>query len=92
MATVPRAAVVAVMNTMQAIAVLHPDLATPAVEQAFAMLGACVADNPVNGMLRRQGADQCPAVTEALAAQAKELADAKKAAAQPPKPTDPAKP
>ncbi len=80
MALLPRAAVEAAIRDAQAIATLHPDLATPAVQEAFGALAACLADNPVNGRMERRGADQCPAVTEALAAQDKALADARKAA------------
>ncbi len=79
MALLPRAAVEAAIRDAQAIATLHPDLATPAVQEAFGALAACLADNPVQGRLTRQGQDQCPAVTEALAAQEKALADARKA-------------
>lgn len=67
MVLLPRAAVEAAIRDAQAIATLHPDLATPAVQEAFGALAACLADNPVNGRLVRQGADQCPAVTAALA-------------------------
>jgi hypothetical protein len=56
--------------------------ATDAV-QLFALLQACLADNPVGGLVRRSGPDQCPQVTQALAAQSRGLADAKKAAAKP---------
>lgn len=56
--------------------------ATDAV-QLFLMLQACVADNPAGGVIRHNGPDQCPAVTQALAAQSRELADANKAAAKP---------
>ena len=87
MALLPRAAVEATIRIAQAIATLHPDLATPAVLEAFGALAACLADNPVNGHLTRQGQDQCPAVTEALAAQDKALADARKAAEKPAAPT-----
>ncbi len=91
MALLPRGAVEAAIRDVQAIATLHPDLATPAVEQAFGALAACLADNPVNGRLTRQGQDQCPAVTEALAERDKALADAQKAVkpAPAPKPIDP---
>ena len=84
MALLPRAAVEATIRIAQAIATLHPDLATPTVQEAFGALAACLADNPVNGRLTRQGQDQCPAVTEALAAQDKAMADARKAAAPAP--------
>ena len=80
MALLPRAAVEAAIRDAQAIATLHPDLATPAVQEAFGALAACLADNPQNGRLTRQGADQCPAVTAALAAQAKRDAPAEPAA------------
>jgi len=55
--------------------------------QLYAALTACIADNPHGGVTTHMGADQCAAVTEALAAQAKELADAKA-----PKPTVPTPP
>ena len=84
MALLPRAAVEAAIRDALAIATLHPDLATPAVQEAFGALAACLADNPVNGRLTRQGQDQCPTVTEALAAQDKAMADARKAAAPAP--------
>lgn len=70
-----------------------PD-ATTAV-RIFAALQACLADNPQGGRLTRQGQDQCPAVTAALAARDKELADAKAAAAksaEAPKAAEPTKP
>ncbi|MDA8251078.1 MAG: hypothetical protein M0Z28_18170 [Rhodospirillales bacterium] len=82
MALLPRAAVEAAIRDVQAIATLHPDLATPAVQEVFGALAACLADNPVQGRLTRQGTDQCPAVTESLAAQ-KALADARKPAEKP---------
>lgn len=88
MALLPRAAVEAAIRDVQAIATLHPDLATPAVQEAFGALAACLADNPVGGHLVRQGADQCPAVTAALAGRDRALA-AKKAA-EPKKPDAPA--
>ena len=44
----------------------------------YAALLACLADNPVNGRVVRQGADQCPAVTAALAERDKALAGAQK--------------
>jgi len=56
--------------------------ATDAV-QLFIALQACLADNPIAGVTHREGPDQCPAVTRALAAQAQGLADAKKPAAKP---------
>ena len=84
MALLPRAAVESAIRDVQAIVTLHPDLATPAVQEAFGALAACLADNPQNGRLERRGQDQCPAVTEALAAQDKALADARKAAAPAP--------
>jgi hypothetical protein len=74
--------------------VLIPRALIPSVEQAILhphsvdvgdiiallqQLDACIADNPINGVVRRIGPDQCSPVTQALAAQAQELADAKKA-------------
>jgi hypothetical protein len=38
--------------------------------QLYAVLLACLADNPKNGVVRRMGEDQCPTVTAALAARA----------------------
>lgn len=49
--------------------------------QIYAGLAACIADNPVNGVVRRTGADQCPAVTQAL--EAKKPAPPHPAAAAP---------
>lgn len=46
--------------------IAHPD-ATTAV-QLYAGLQACLADNPTNGVVRRTGVDECPVVTQALAA------------------------
>jgi hypothetical protein len=68
-----------VENTVRWIAVPN---ATDAV-QLFLFLQACIVDNPVSGVVRRSGPDQCPEVTQALAAQSQGLADAKKAAAKP---------
>jgi hypothetical protein len=45
----------------------------------FGSLSACINDNPKDGVVMRNGRDGCPAVTDALAKQAKELADAKTA-------------
>ena len=39
--------------------------------QLYAALIACINDNPVGGVVRHIGQDQCPVVTEALAAQDK---------------------
>jgi hypothetical protein len=66
-------------------AILHPhNVDTGDVISLMQQLEACVADNPVNGVVRGNGPDRCPMVTQALAAQAQELADAKKAAAAKP--------
>ncbi len=55
----------------------------------YATLQACLADNPQNGRVTRQGPDLCQAVTAALAARDKELADAKATAATSAAPTKP---
>ena len=63
-------------------AILHPhNVDVGDVIALMQQLEACVADNPMTGVARRNGPDQCPPVTQALSAQAQELADAKKAAA-----------
>jgi hypothetical protein len=49
---------------------------TLAILQQF---DACVADNPIKGVVRHTGQDQCPDVTDALAAQTAALAVSKKA-------------
>ncbi len=49
-------------------------IAAPNAETAvrlYAGLVACLNDNPVDGVVRREGPDQCPAVTAALRAMAK---------------------
>lgn len=55
--------------------------------QLYAALMASIGDNPVDGVVRRNGPDQCRIVTEALAAPPKAAdkgkADAKPAAAGP---------
>ena len=62
-------------------AILHPHSADVGDILALVQqLDACVADNPVAGATRHDGPDRCPVVTQALAAKAQELADAKKAA------------
>lgn len=53
--------------------VASPDARTAV--QLYAALTACIADNPRDGVVRHMGPDQCTFVTEALAAQAKQLAD-----------------
>ncbi len=88
MAVVPFAAVENAILDVQAIVRLHPELATPALAQHFGALSACLADNPRNGRVMRQGADECPAVTEALAARDRALAAKQKPAADKP-PTKP---
>lgn len=61
--------------------------------QLYASLTACIADNPQGGVVRHGGQDQCSTVTEALAAQAKQVADLTKErdALKVPKPDEPAK-
>jgi hypothetical protein len=67
-------------------AILHPHSADVGdILTLVQELDACVANNPVGGVTRRDGPDRCPVVTEALAAQAQELANAKKAAPAKPK-------
>lgn len=53
--------------------------------QLYAALTACISDNPHGGVTTHMGQDQCGAVTAALAARDKEIADLKAAA----KPADP---
>ncbi len=69
---------------LQAYYIQHPD--DPAMPQILRAARACLDDNPTNGGLTRRGADECPAVTDALAEQAKALADAQKAAKPAPAP------
>jgi hypothetical protein len=83
MALLPREVVMGLLQRLQSIGDLHPELITATVQQAAQAAMACLNDNPVGGRLVRQGPDQCPVVTEALAAQEKELADAKAAASKP---------
>lgn len=44
----------------------------------YASFAACLNDNPHNGVTARSGQDQCPAVSDAVAAREKEIADLKK--------------
>jgi hypothetical protein len=68
-------------------AILHPhSVDVGDIIVLVKQLDACVADNPTGGVVRRSGPDECTPVTQALAEQAQELADAKKAAAMPAKP------
>lgn len=46
--------------------------------QLYALLSACLDDNPKDGRLVRMGADRCQPVTDAIAARDKEIADLKK--------------
>lgn len=81
----PREVAVAAMNW-----IAQPD-ASNAVK-LYAALSACISDNPVNGMLSRTGADQCPEITAAIEARGKELADLRaKATEKPAAPAVPAK-
>jgi hypothetical protein len=51
-------------------AILHPhSVDVGDILTLVQQLEACVADNPVDGAVRRNGPDQCPVVTQALAAQ-----------------------
>jgi len=83
---IPRALVALIRQ-----AILHPHSADVgdilAVVQQFA---ACVDDNPLNGLVRRAGQDQCPEVTSALAARDKELAAARKTVEKAVQPAPPA--
>ena len=68
------------MNTINAITILHPELETPIIEQMFGVLNACISDNPVNGIVRRMGPDQCQAVTDALTKEETDMQTAIKSA------------
>ncbi len=60
--------------------------------QLYALLSACLDDNPNQGRLVRMGADRCQPVTDAIAARDKEIADLKKQiedAKKPPAPETP---
>lgn len=65
---IPRVAVQAAMNW-----IATPD-PTNAV-RLYSALQACLQDNPIDGRVSRMGPDQCPEVTEAIAARDKEIAD-----------------
>ena len=67
MVLMPRAQIEAMLNWMA-----QPD-PTTAIRLA-SVVTACLANNPQGGVVRRSGPDQCPVVTEALAA-AKQVAD-----------------
>lgn len=54
----------------------------------FSALQACVGNNPQDGRVVRQGQDQCPVVTEALAARDKEIEDLKRQLAEAKKPPE----
>jgi hypothetical protein len=75
MVLIPRAAAEAAAQW-----IVRPDAGNAV--RLYAMLSACIADNPVGGVVRRVGVDQCPEVTAALAARDAELAAAKKPAPQ----------
>jgi hypothetical protein len=63
-------------------AVLHPHMVDAGdALTLLQQLEACVADNPVDGVTRREGQDKCPLVTQTLETQAQALANAKKATA-----------
>jgi hypothetical protein len=65
-------------------AILHPhSVDVGDILTLVQQLDACVADNPVNGAVHRDGPDQCSVVTQALEAQAQKPADAKKGATSP---------
>ncbi len=72
MVLMPRAQVEAMLNWMA-----QPD-PTTAIRLA-SVVTACLANNPQGGVVRRSGPDQCPVVTEALAARDKQIADLTKA-------------
>lgn len=44
----------------------------------YSTLQACLQDNPHNGATMRMGGDQCPVVSEAIAARAKEVENLQK--------------
>lgn len=56
--------------------IVAPD-ATNAV-RLFSALQACIKNNPIGGVTTRIGPDQCPEVTEAIAARGKQIADLQK--------------
>ena len=72
MVLMPRAQIEAMLNWMA-----QPD-PTTAIRLA-SVVTACLANNPQGGVVRRSGPDQCPVVTEALAARDKQIADLTKA-------------
>jgi hypothetical protein len=74
MILLPRESVAAVVQQMQAIGTLSPELMKPAVLQDLRQMVACANDNPVDGRLVRQGPDQCQPVTDALKARDDEIA------------------
>jgi len=76
----PREVALAAMNW-----IAQPEAANAV--KLYAALSACINDNPVNGMLTQTGADQCPEVTAAIAARAKELTDLRSKVVTP-KPSD----
>lgn len=67
MVTLPRDVVIAVMRHQNSINDLLPQMNTPMVQHDFGVLNACLSDNPVKGVLMRQGEDPCPPVTAAFA-------------------------
>jgi len=74
----PRALAVAPLQLLQAIVTLHPQAVDQAViTQLWQEMTACLKDNPTNGVVTRQGQDQCPQVTEALAKQGEKQPDKK---------------
>ena len=56
---------------IHAVVGLRSELQTPSLLNAIAAINACIADNPVNGVVVRQGPDNCPDVTAALKPAAK---------------------
>ena len=56
-------------------------IATPNAANAvmlYAAFSACMRNNPHQGVTTRAGGDDCPTVTDAIAARDKEIADLKK--------------
>lgn len=60
--------------------------------QLYAILSACISNNPRDGVVVRMGPDQCQPVTDAIAARDKEVADLRKRVADTKTPATPDKP
>ena len=76
---IPRQVVMGMAQSIQGVSIVRPEIATPTVLAPFRAAMACVADNPEDGRIMRQGQDECPEVTAALAERDKQIADAKAA-------------